>query len=291
VLRDVALHHEPRVLSAPATVSRPSAESGAHAPQVDTYRAQAEAAGAYQLGHEAGRAEAEGELQGAREQALQAGFREGFTRGLEEGRSQGLAEGREAGRQAVEREARAAQDAVVARLTMLGRLLAELPAEMGRRLASAEDDMIALSHAAICRILGEQLVTRVGVAQVVAQAIREAGGGGLPSAADRQPLSVHAHPSDIATLQADDRIAAWMAGSAHGGPAPVRWVSDERVAVGGCLVRSTEGTLDARLEVQLEALRQLLLEARGSDAGRSRSLGAADGVGPDVAREPQGATP
>lgn len=294
VLRDVAVHHEPRVLVTPkprasgASESLPSPvdflEAGrssgdgldgtsALLPGADAYRAQAETTVAYQVGYKAGRADTESELQAAREDALQAGFREGLERGLVEGRERGLQEGREAGEYSVKREARAGQDAVVERLALIDCLLAELPVEFGRRLAGAEEEMVALSHAVVCRILGEKLVTREGVAQCVAQAVREAGGGASLPASDRQPVSVHVHPDALATLQGDPVVGAWLRGGEPVGAAPIRLVADERVVLGGCLVRSSEGTLDARIEVQMEALRQLLLEARSFDSTPSPGEG------------------
>jgi flagellar assembly protein FliH len=244
---------------------------GSWGPGADAYRAHADATTAWQSGFQAGRAEAEGALRGAQESALQAGFKEGFERGVQEGRQQGLAEGREAGRQAVEREARSSQEAMAGRLAQLDQLLAALPAELGRRLASAEEDMVALCHAAVCRILGEQLVTPDGVVHCVAQAIREADGGSLLQTSDQRGLAVHVHPVDLESLQVDPRLASWLSGEASTRSAPVRWVADERVRLGGCLVRSSEGTLDARLETQLAALRSLLLDARPVSSGGSPS--------------------
>jgi flagellar assembly protein FliH len=202
--------------------------------------------------------------QRARElQTLEASQRMAFEQGREEGRLQGIAEGREAGRAAVEREARATGEATAARLEKLDRLLAALPGEIGRRLENAEDDMIALCHAAVCRILGEELLTPEGIAQHVRQAIREGGpsafGGG------HGQLAIHVHPRDLAALESDPALAAWLRQHATSGA--VQWAADERVRLGGCIIRSVEGSLDARLETQLAALGRLLEEKRASAAG------------------------
>jgi flagellar assembly protein FliH len=42
----------------------------------------------------------------------------------------------------------------------------------------------------------------------------------------------------------------------------LRWVADPEVQLGGCLLRSEEGALDARLEVQLQALGASLAQTR-----------------------------
>ena len=46
--------------------------------------------------------------------------------------------------------------------------------------------------------------------------------------------------------------------------ASLRWVADPEVTLGGCMLRSSEGALDARLEVQLQALKASLVTTRAS---------------------------
>jgi flagellar assembly protein FliH len=53
------------------------------------------------------------------------------------------------------------------------------------------------------------------------------------------------------------------------GPSPepkVEVVADERVALGGCIIETSGGTLDARLEVQLQQLVDTLTRARHAQA-------------------------
>jgi flagellar biosynthesis/type III secretory pathway protein FliH len=64
-------------------------------------------------------------------------------------------------------------------------------------------------------------------------------------------LKVHVHPEDLAALhQAGLASSTW------------RWIGDPSVAMGGVVLRSDAGSLDARLGTQLEALRQRLVAAR-----------------------------
>jgi flagellar assembly protein FliH len=299
VLRDVAVHAEPRVLGTPAGRRRrappaprapadavvvgdggePAAELGYGLPgHAGGHGEPAEAASAYQLGHRAGRAEAEAELSAARELALEAGFREGMARGEAEGRERGHAAGIDEGRRLLERDLLAAREATSARLALLDRVRTDLTAELGHRLARAEEEMVALSHAAICRILGERLVTPEGVAHHLAAALREADGGGLSIAGDRTPITVHLHPADLAALQGAPEGAAWF-GAAGAAGAAIRWVPDDRLTIGGCLVRTAEGTLDARLEQQMEALRRTLLGEREAAAPGGPAVTPAGGEG------------
>jgi len=295
VLRDVALHHEPRVLPTPSQPSRgrtagaapaedglaptPPAEPGAG---TELYQARAEAASAYQRGWEAGRAELQREAAAAQAEAARQAEVAGFERGLREGREQGLPEGRAAGREQVERDVFEAREGMADRLARLDRLLAALPAELSRRLATAEDEMVALSHEVVCRILGDQLVTREGVASLVAQAVRQAGDGGLLDGAERAALAIHVHPADLGALRGDGSLSAWLA---RGRPGQVRWVADERVAMGGCLARSGDGTLDARIETQLAALGRILREGREGPAGAAGAGGQERGAEPAPPRQ------
>lgn len=278
VLRGVAVQREPRVL--PVRLERRgggSAGPDAHGTDgldpteaagrrgleevsgAEAYRAGGELATSYQQGYQAGRAEAEAESAAVRQAAVDQGWKAGLEQGLREGYERGAAEGREAGRQEIERSAREARAAAEGRLVRLDALFASAEAELAARLDAAEDEMIALCHGVVCRMLGEVLVTRAGVAQLVAQAIRGARGGAMLQSAGEGIASIHVHPDDLAMLES---ARPGSGDAASHGPAPAHWVADERVQLGGCLVRSADGTLDARLETQLEALRALLLEAR-----------------------------
>lgn len=68
-------------------------------------------------------------------------------------------------------------------------------------------------------------------------------------------VSVRVHPDDRAALA---QACAGLAGE-DGLPRVVHIESDASIARGGCVVESDAGTLDARLEVRIEALRAALL--------------------------------
>jgi flagellar assembly protein FliH len=259
VLRGVTLDGEPLLLPRPGVRSSPQPDLKRPASDAGV---PPETTALFRQGYEAAKAEAARSSES--EEARRRGYDAGFTRGVQEGREQGLAEGlaegRAAGHQEVAREARAAADAATERLARLDALLSELPAQLARRLEEAEDDMVALCHAAVCRILGDALVTSDGVAQAVRQAVRDACSGRSVVGGDAA-LAIHVHPRELEALRTDERLAAWLdqAQAVSGG---LRWVGDDRVQVGGCLVSSGEGTLDARLEVQMAALRDLLVRHR-----------------------------
>jgi flagellar assembly protein FliH len=253
VLRNVVVDDRPRLLARPGA-GRP----GGRQPAAGSAIAQEGSGGAYEDGYRAGVSAGEAAMRDKYEATLENGYREAFEQGLVDGRQQGLTEGREAGRQVVEREARAAREERAARLTQLEKLLVALPAEMERRLASADEEMVALCHGVICRLLGDTLVTREGIAHRVRQALREAGGHSGNGRSAAKQLAVHLHPRDLAELERDEVVSAWMRQEAST-QGVVRWVADAQVDPGGCVVHSGEGNLDARLDTQMTALRQLLL--------------------------------
>jgi flagellar biosynthesis/type III secretory pathway protein FliH len=43
----------------------------------------------------------------------------------------------------------------------------------------------------------------------------------------------------------------------------VHWAADKSIELGGCVIETDGGTLDARLETQVEGLRAALVAARG----------------------------
>jgi flagellar assembly protein FliH len=77
---------------------------------------------------------------------------------------------------------------------------------------------------------------------------------------ETQGLRVRVHPEDAEWLGWQGNAAGW------------NLQADPSVALGGCIVESSQGSLDARLELQLERLRDALCKAR---AMRSTSLAGA----------------
>ncbi|WP_158412970.1 FliH/SctL family protein [Holophaga foetida] len=162
------------------------------------------------------------------------------------------------------RKSQDAQAAIEDRLGTLDQWLKSIPeqlrVELAARLAALEDEMVALSFSAICRVLGEKIVRREVVAAKVRHAIEQCCGSGAYS-----PLvglvAIHVHPKDYEGLETDPVLAQWLQKRQGGIPA---WVPDDQVRLGGCIVRSSQGSLDARLETELGSLSDLLIQARAS---------------------------
>lgn len=148
----------------------------------------------------------------------------------------------------VERARQAAHQEVQAQLERLRAAVGELARARGALEAAAEDDAVELAFAMLCRVLGERAATREGIAAMV-QAQRAA-------LRDGAQLQIGLHPADWRAMDGMD--GANQAG--------IRYVADPDIALGGCRIDSAAGTLDARLEHQLEQLRAALLRARGEAA-------------------------
>ncbi len=212
-------------------------------------------------------------------QGMEQGRREGFAEGREEGLQKGQAEGRQLGQDAVLRQTQAARHDLGTLIDRLDQLLATLPGQfresLAARLAACEDDMVALSHAAICRLLGERALDRDAIVYAVRQAIVECSGANSHSAVSRL-LAIHVHPRDLEMLRSDPTLAAWL--DRHGSGSMIPWQADDSVGLGGCIVHTAQGSLDARLETQLAALQMILLSGRTSrpDHGAAQSVESGD---------------
>lgn len=201
------------------------------------------------------------------EEARQRGYEEGFAKGSIEGRARGDEEARQRAAQAAEKASREFEDhaqrltrelkqeALVgyqARVRVLDGLIAALPPAIEARLAAAEDDMLALCFEVVCRVLGESAVRPEALRAQLVNATRELRG--------RKLAAIHMHPEDLALLQQESQELSRepLAGGS------VQWIASTDVELGGCILQSPEGGLDARFETQLNALRESLLQTRAA---------------------------
>lgn len=211
-------------------------------------------------------AQAQADVARAEDEARRRGYEEGFAKGNIEGRARGDEEARKQAAQLAEKTARdledqaehiarelkqQAQAAYQARAQVLDGLISSLPAKFEARLTAAEDDMLALCFEVVCRAFGESATRPEALRAQLAQAMER-----LHS---RQLTAIHMHPDDLAMLQKSHGSMQGL----PGGP-DVQWVASTEVALGGCILHSPEGGLDARFETQLSALRELLLQTRAA---------------------------
>jgi flagellar assembly protein FliH len=185
----------------------------------------------------------ERELQRAREQVLREAREEGFRSGREEGLHDGRKDAEAQLRAAVEQAMADALHRIEAARARLRELADALEIAVSGALESAQDELAALCFETLCRVFGAHAVQPATVRAQVAHLLALHGG--------RERLVLHVHPQDAELL-------------AQSVPA-LRCQPDPEVTLGGCVLRSPAGSLDARLEQMLAACRDALLQARSRD--------------------------
>ncbi len=159
--------------------------------------------------------------------------REGYERGLQKA--------------AVESERQRKEE-----LQHLRALVDSLEAERNRFAGKLEDAAVEIVFESLVRLLGQAFASATGVAAAVREVIEQ-------HAAGQKSLAVRMAPSDLQLL-GEEGLAAIRSGQR----ADVQFEADDRIQPGGCLIDMPSGSLDARLDLQLERLKQALLDARRS---------------------------
>ena len=158
----------------------------------------------------------------------------------------------------LEREARerglaqgmaAAEEAYRSKLAGVEALAASLKAERAQFFGRIEPELVRLSVSIAEKITGRELELRPEiVVDVVCSAMKRL--------RDRESLRVSVSPQDAERVKEarDDLI------SAVDGVRRMEIVEDRRVDIGGCVIESPGGTLDARIRAQLDEIGRALSE-------------------------------
>jgi flagellar assembly protein FliH len=132
-------------------------------------------------------------------------------------------------------------------------LLASLSDEQVKLIQMAEDAAVEIGFAAAAKILGRMSIEKGLVQAAVKEAINKV--------SDREGLVVYLAPQDFQTME------ALKARSANGHFwSRIEFKEDDQVGIGGCILRSRLGCLDARLEYQIDELKKILIAARARKA-------------------------
>jgi flagellar assembly protein FliH len=210
----------------------------------------------------------EAQLRAAREQAFEEGRQAGLDEQrhamFEQGLRDGIAEGRAAGELEAQRRIAHLHEQANDRMRRAdeigGALAGQWREQLALHMASAENEMVALCHAVICRFLGDSLIDRDGVSRLMRVAIEQ-----WLQAGEKQmreaPVVVRVHPMDLDAMKADETLARWLV---QQGVRGIDWQAGDEVALGGCIIQGPDGDLDARLETQLRNLHEQLVRGRES---------------------------
>ena len=122
-----------------------------------------------------------------------------------------------------------------------------------RHVEDIGDEALEIVFVAVTKILGTGFATREAVVAAVREAIR--------CCKERGRMLVKVAPQDFEWLNARRRELL-----EDGSATEVELVADTQVKWGGCVIEGASGNLDARLETQMQRLRDTLLCARESSA-------------------------
>ncbi|HYD79891.1 MAG TPA: FliH/SctL family protein [Paucimonas sp.] len=166
-------------------------------------------------------------------QKLEQAYKEEQARGYQDGFNQGDEDARRSFLEAQER---------------LEAITAKLEETLAQGIANIEDMAVAIVFAAVCKILGDAMVTREGVIAQVRQV--------MARVRERGALLIRLHPTDLELVQ-ERNVFGVGAKSME-----ITWVADDSLSIGGCVVETAGGEFDARLDMQLEQIRNALAAVR-----------------------------
>jgi len=166
------------------------------------------------------------EIEAVREQAREQGYADGFSRGDEEAKRE-LAQHR----------------------SELERLVASMEKAHQEALAGIEDIALGIAWEAVCKILGEAAATRQGIQALVEQSANRVRA--------EEKMIVRLCPADIGILKEGKDPS-----EAENETRRMEFLADPSIEMGGCIIETSAGRIDAKLETQLSRLSQALLAVR-----------------------------
>lgn len=173
-------------------------------------------------------------------------FKADAEKARELGRQRGLQEGRLSGAE----EARKSFEGELERIRSIADNLHQA---VETQIHGMEDIAVSIAFEAMCRVLGETAVTREGILALVRKAASHA--------VNTEKVVARLHPGDLAALRETGGLDETLSSGVN-----VSWAADESVVLGGCIVETDSGELDARLETQMERLRAALVAARRTNS-------------------------
>ena len=179
--------------------------------------------------------EAKDQIEKDREEARKAGHDEGFSAGKEAGEAAAREEMKELIRQTNAKAEKTLRDAHDA---------------MRDYLMQAEDVIVSIAMTAVERVLPQHFID---VPQMVLPIVRDA----IERVKDQKEIVVHVPPDsyDFVLMARDE-----LRGIVTAGDSNLSITSDESLKPGDCLVETPNGSVDARLQTQIEQLKKAVRE-------------------------------
>jgi len=170
------------------------------------------------------------EIDALRAQTREEAYREGHAEGLIAGRGVGESE-------------------FSGKIEEINAVLLSAHEMVERRFDGLVDTAVEIVFESVLKILGTQFADKAGTEAVVREVVRQS--------KERSKLVVRVSPSDFEMLS-EGRVE--LAGGLNIGQ--VDFVADDLIELGGCVLETPSGSLDGRLEIQLQRFRETLLNAR-----------------------------
>ena len=182
---------------------------------------------------------AEAQVGAIREAARTEGYRQGYDAGWSAGERDAVRETTE--RFEIERQAQ--------RLA-LEEFMNSVEATSRRAWIEMEPEILSLVFEIAHKVLKMEVqLNREAAVEVVKNTLRRV--------ADSTSLRIRVHADDLQTIRANrDELYSMVDGTRK-----VEIVEDRRVGLGGCILETDAGTIDARIETQLEEIRKLLAQS------------------------------
>jgi flagellar assembly protein FliH len=171
---------------------------------------------------------------------------------LDESRARGYREGHDAGYAAGEREAtrhltQRADDERAAYREELAAFIGSVEGASRQAWTAMESEILGLVLDIARKVIKMEVeINREAAIAVVKNTLRRV--------SDATSLRIRVHADDLQTVRANREDLYTLVDSIR----KVEIVEDRRVGQGGCIVETDSGTIDARIETQLDELRKLL---------------------------------
>ena len=164
-----------------------------------------------------------------------------------QGHEEGFAAGREAGEAAVRAEM---EDLIRETNAKAEKTLRDAHDAMRDYVINAEQDIISIAMEAVERVLPQHFID---VPQMVLPVVRDA----ILRVKDQKEIVVHVPPAcyDFVLMARDELRSVLTAGDSE-----LMITSDEGLKPGDCLVETPNGSVDARLQTQIEQLKKAVRE-------------------------------
>ncbi len=166
----------------------------------------------------------------AKEEAKQSGYREGLKEGLI-----------------------SAENEHDEKMNELDSAIESLKQLYSKEISGLEDICLELVFESLVKVLGSELQKP----EVVMQAVKQV----ISKARDTNKMTLHVSRKDYEVIsQNKEELQSLVQG------ATVEIVPDSRVMLGGCLLESPDGSMDGRLEMQLQRLKEIFMNVRNSES-------------------------